>query len=257
MKQLKSIAQIVTKVDGNAVQGLWTVYGVVDSYGDRSHAGLYGSATPYSTRFMFNHDIASPPVAKITRLWEVSAADLPAAVRSAYPEASGGAMVERTYIDTPRGQEVRAAVLAGAITDMSYGFETKRTALTRNAGGANIRELYEVDLIEISDVAVRGAVPGTMSNIAAKAGYRYAGGLAGKAGARHSAADVELLQRIHDDVLALGAACETGKAAKPLWLLKAKLDLFTLQMGVGSSVPRPKTMAEMRQQLRQLEKGVR
>ncbi len=255
MKQLKTFSSIVTKADGNTVQGLWTVYGVVDSYGDRAHAGLPGSARPDGVRFMFNHDLNSVPVAKITRLWEVGAADLPANVRSAYPEATGGAMVERVYLETARGQEVKAAVLAGAITDMSYGFDTKRVGTTRDASGAQIRELYEVDLWEISDVAIRGAVPGTMSNLAAKAGYKYAGGLTTRAGARHSAVDNDLLKRIHDDVVSLGAECGS-KSDVSLWQMKAQLDLLQLSLPTAPIRTRrpvgPLSLAEMRRQLYKL-----
>jgi hypothetical protein len=85
--------------------------------------------------------------------------------------------VKRTYLGTPRAQEVKAAVLAGAVTDMSYGYDTTRVGLTRLPSGEQIRELYAVDLWEFSDVALRGAVPGTMANIAAAKGYTYAGGL--------------------------------------------------------------------------------
>lgn len=44
-----------------------------------------------------------------------------------------------------------------------------------------------------------------------------------KAGARHSAADIKLLQTIHDNALALGAACPDAKA----------VDLDTLRDGLG------------------------
>ncbi|MDP9314078.1 MAG: HK97 family phage prohead protease [Chloroflexota bacterium] len=258
MKQLKTFSSIVTKADGNTVQGLWTVFSVIDSYGDRSHKGLAGNATPNSVRFMFNHDLNSVPVAKITKLWEVGAADLPAQVRSLYPEATGGAMVERVYLETPRGQEVKAAVLAGAITDMSYGFDTKRVGTTRDTSGTQIRELYEVDLWEISDVALRGAVPGTLSNVAAKAGYKYAGGLSTRAGARHSAADNDLLKRIHDDVVSLGADCGSGKSRTQtdLWLMKCQLDLLCISAGIPSTRSGPLTMAEIRRKMREMEFGL-
>ncbi len=177
MKELKTFQSIVTKAAGNTIEGLWTVYGVVDSYGDRAHAGLWRGATPSSVRFMWNHDLEAVPVARITKLLEVGRADLPAAVRARYPEATGGAVVERTYLDTPRAQEVKAAVLAGAVTEMSYAYDPKQTGQGREPNGEQVRELYHVDLFEISDVALRGAVPGTMSNIAAAKGYRYAGGL--------------------------------------------------------------------------------
>ncbi len=61
MKQLKTFSSIVTKADGNTVQGLWTVFNVIDDYGDRSHKGLAGNATPNSVRFMFNHTLIQFP----------------------------------------------------------------------------------------------------------------------------------------------------------------------------------------------------
>ncbi len=95
MKELKTFQSIVTKAAGNTIEGLWTVYGVVDSYGDRAHAGLWRGATPSSVRFMWNHDLEAVPVARITKLLEVGRADLPAAVRSRYPEATSQEGVRR------------------------------------------------------------------------------------------------------------------------------------------------------------------
>ena len=177
MKELKTIPALVVKAEGNTITGLGTLFGVIDSYADRSHPGIFAGATPAGVRFCWNHDTAAVPIATIDSIVEVPRADLPKSVQASYPEATGGVLVKRTYLGTPRAQEVKAAVLAGAVTDMSYGYDTTRVGLTRLPSGEQIRELYAVDLWEFSDVALRGAVPGTMANIAAAKGYTYAGGL--------------------------------------------------------------------------------
>jgi hypothetical protein len=158
MKELKTFPALVVKAEGNTITGLGTLFGVIDSYADRSHPGIFAGATPAGVRFCWNHDTAAVPIATIDSIVEVPRADLPKSVQASYPEATGG-------------------VLAGAVTDMSYGYDTTRVGLTRLPSGEQIRELYAVDLWEFSDVALRGAVPGTMANIAAAKGYTYAGGL--------------------------------------------------------------------------------
>ena len=229
MKELKTIPALVVKAEGNTITGLGTLFGVIDSYADRSHPGIFAGATPSGVRFCWNHDTAAVPIATIDSIVEVPRADLPKSVQASYPEATGGVLVKRTYLGTPRAQEVKAAVLAGAVTDMSYGYDTTRVGLTRLPSGEQIRELYAVDLWEFSDVALRGAVPGTMANIAAAKGYTYAGGF-GKAGARHSAGDREALDRMHADIVALGATCGSGKRSPELARLGAKL--MRLRLGV-------------------------
>lgn len=247
MNELKTINQLTLKVDGDTVKGLATVFGVVDSYGDRSHSGLFANAVPGKVRFLWNHQMDSVPVAVITGLYEIGRADLPTAVRVTLPEATGGVVVERRYLDTARGQEVKAAVVSGAVTEMSYGFDPVRSAMTRAADGTVVRELQLAELWEISDVALRGAVPGTMANMAAKAGYHYSGGLHLRTGARHSAGDSELINTIasaaydlgattvqrldqskHDPLMARGRAFLHSEAQRqpPIWLLKARLALL-------------------------------
>lgn len=239
MKELKTTPALVIKAEGNTITGLGTVFGVIDSYGDRSHPGIFAGAVPARVRFLWNHDMESVPIATIDEIREVPRAELPRSVQADYPDATGGALVKRTYLSTARAQEVKAAVLAGAVTDMSYGYDTKHIAFTNLPSGEQVRELYGVDLWEFSDVALRGAVPGTMANIAAAKGYRYAGGF-GKQGARHSAADREALDRIHADVVALGATCgsggSSGKRAPSMAILQRKLWILEMNtLGINTA----------------------
>lgn len=162
---------------------------------------------------LWNHNtdmFAGPPVAVVKALREVPRDELPEAVLKVAPNATGGAEVIREYLDTPRGNEVLAAIKAGAVTEMSYAYDAIKFDFVTKEDGRQIRNLYEEKLFETSDV-LWGANEATLASkglrpsldILLKQLIAYMAEL--KAGARHSAKDIENLNAIHSMVVDLGA----------------------------------------------------
>lgn len=155
MPEYKSLPQFTKQISDRTVEGVFAVHGNVDDGGDRGHPGLFGEFTAGNRRravFLWQHDAGAPPIATIDRLYEVSGADLPPAVKLYAPDATGGVAVVRTYLDTPRGSEVLAGLKAGAIREMSYAYEPKRWDYEEQAEGGMVRNLYAADLLDVSDV---------------------------------------------------------------------------------------------------------
>jgi hypothetical protein len=156
MPEYKTIPQFTKTITGRTVTGVFCVHGNIDSGRDRSHPGLFGDGSVDGRRravFLWQHDAQSPPIAKIERIYEMERADLPAPVLLYAPDATGGVAVERTYLDTPRGNEVLAGLMAGAITEMSYAYEATKWDFEEIDGEPlPIRNIYKADLYDISDV---------------------------------------------------------------------------------------------------------
>lgn len=143
------------EITDRTVSGVAVVHGNIDDGGDRSHPGLFGDGTVNGRKravFLWQHDSASPPIASIDRIYEVARADLPPPVLLYAPEATGGVIVQRTYLDTPRGSEVLAGIKAGAITEMSYAFEVTRWDQEELDDERPVRNLYTVNPYDFSDV---------------------------------------------------------------------------------------------------------
>lgn len=163
--EYKSTKAVTTGIEDRTVTGIFCVHGNLDegdgwtSRGDRSHPGLFGDFMVDGRRravFLWQHCSMEPPIATIDQLFEVARADLPPAVLSYAPDATGGVAVKRTYLDTPRGNEVMAGLKAGAITEMSYAYEPTRWDFEKEDDTQGyrlpIRNLYQADLYDISDV---------------------------------------------------------------------------------------------------------
>jgi HK97 family phage prohead protease len=159
--EYKSMKAVTMGIEDRTVTGVFCVHGNVDdgdgwSSRDRSHPGLFGDFTVDGRKravFLWQHRSMDPPTATIDRLFEIAAADLPAAVKLYAPDTTGGVAVARTYLDTPRGNEVLAALKGGAVSEMSYAYEVKRWDIEEQEDGAlPIRNIYQADLYDISDV---------------------------------------------------------------------------------------------------------
>ena len=146
--EYKSVKAAVMGVEGRTVTGVFAVHGNVDSGDgwtsrDRSHPGIFGNFTADGRarcKFLWQHRSDQPPIATVDRLFEIAAADLPAAVKL-------------TYLETPRADEVLTGLKAGAITEMSYAYEVTRWDFEEpKDGGLPIRNLYAADLYDVSDV---------------------------------------------------------------------------------------------------------
>ncbi len=178
--EYKSTKAAVMGIEGRTVTGIFAVHGNIDAgdgwmMRDRTHPGLFGDFLVDGRKravFLWQHRSQDPPIATIDKLFEVSAADLPPAVKAYAPDATGGVGVTRTYLDTPRANEVLTGLTASAITEMSYAYEATRWDFEepKDDGGLLIRNIYAAKLFDVSDVNW-GMNPATSADGAK--GYQY------------------------------------------------------------------------------------
>lgn len=146
------------QIEGRVVTGFPSVFGNVDDGGDLIEPGAYVKTLGERgerLRWLWQHDNSQPPTAKILAINEVGRGELPQAVMERFPEASGGLRVMREYLDTPRGNEVLAGLQAGAISEMSIGYDAIAAEYPKDKlqGGRPVRRvLKEIRLWEMSDV---------------------------------------------------------------------------------------------------------
>ena len=150
-------------VNGRTATGLFSLYGNIDSTGDIVHPGAAAGVQASKLLFLWQHDFSSPPTAQIKSVREIGRAQLPQAIRTAYPEATGGLEAEREYLPTPRGEEVLANIKAGVPLGASFGFNAKVYDFTKGPNGEQIRNLRGIEWLELSDV-LWGANPGAMAD---------------------------------------------------------------------------------------------
>lgn len=209
--ELKSMPFAVKAIEGRTVTGITAVMGNVDSGQDRIWPGAFkmtlATRLP-KVRHLWNHDADSPPIAVVKSAREIGRDELPEQVLAVAPEASGGLEVTRKYLDTPRGNEVLEGLKEGAINEMSFAFDAIKVAFTKEEN-RDIRELYELRLWDTSDVnwgmneataAIKGLSLGmSLDYLLNQLEIQL------KAGARHSTADINLLNAIHKASVSLGA----------------------------------------------------
>lgn len=240
MIEYKAEQSFLMGIDGRTATGIFAVHGNVDDGMDRSYPGVFGDYKVGGRSravYLWQHDSEQPPTAKIDRIFEVGRADLPKAVLDYAPMASGGTAVTRTYLSTPRADEVLAGLVSGAISEMSYAYDPQDYKFTTESD-RTIRELYRSDLYDISDVnwgmnpatsadgskrrpiqgehaAVLAAVADYTERSKALATLRAKEGrvLSGESRKRIEAA-VEAMQNAHAALTELLAATEPGKSAQ-------------------------------------------
>lgn len=243
-RELKVGPLYVKAVDPQArtATGIYSVFGNRDTVGDVVWPGAFSKTIQErgpTILHLWRHDDGAPPIAKITAIREVGSGELPDAVKSAAPDATGGLEVTRAYLPTPRGEEVLAALSAGIALQGSFAFDPIKAdfvnaqtgeaiPLGRMMGGMSEWEIYdglaagtitrnlrEVRLWETSDVnwgANEATVAAKSRRDLAALWAELLGELkALKSGARHSAADVKALNEIHHAVVDLGATLCLGK----------------------------------------------
>lgn len=206
--EIKATSHFIKSISDRTVTGIFAVHGNVDSGGDRSWPGAFNKTISDNAsrfRFLWQHDASAPPIAKVDSVTEISRDQLPADVLAKAPDATGGVEITRTYLKTARADEVLTGIQAGALNEMSYAYDAVRFDFTTEAE-KQVRNLYEVRLYEASDVnwGMNAATVGAKCDDIMIA--RFAAYLAEfKAGARHSAADMALLNQIVTNALQLGA----------------------------------------------------
>ena len=203
-----------SSINDRTVTGIFSVFGNMDSYADIIHNGAFSktlSERAGRVLHLWQHDMDAPPIALIDSIREVPRQALPAEVLMRAPTATGGAEVTRTYLDTPRANEVLTAIRSGAPLEMSFAFDAVRFDFEENGDSplGVVRNLRELKLYETSDVNW-GANSAT---VAAKARTStmpigtllHALRAAMKAGARHSTRDTQLINQIAEAAIELGA----------------------------------------------------
>jgi uncharacterized protein len=166
MPEYKTLPQLTKSIADRTVTGIFAVHGNVDDGGDRSHPGAFADSSIKGrdrAAFLWMHDAYAPPTATIDSIRELSKTELPDAVRGFAPDATGAAEVTRTYLETPRGNEILAGLKAGAIDEMSYAYDVAEHSDTTDESGKTVRELYKLRLWDISDVT-HGMNPATLGS---------------------------------------------------------------------------------------------
>ena len=158
MRETKSFGEFKSFDGERVVIGLTSIFGNVDDGGDLIIPGAYRKTLAERgerLRWLWQHDMSQPPVAKIIEIREAARDELPGEVLAKFPEANGGLLVKREYLDTPRGNEVLAGLRAGAISEMSIGYDAIQADYPEGfavAGRPVRRRLKEIRLWECSDV---------------------------------------------------------------------------------------------------------
>ena len=216
-REFKNLPYFEMKADGEPGRirvGVCAVFGNIDSYGDRILPGAFTKTIKEGkarVKHLWNHDFSEPPTAVVLELKEVGRDELPQAVLDFAPEATGGLVVTREYLDTEMGEEVLKGIDAGAITEMSFGFDVISYELVTE-GEMTVRNLKELRLYDTSDVlwGMNGAAVSTGAKHALPLGVIAQNLVSAvaevKAGRRNASADQVLIDAIHQAAVDLGCS---------------------------------------------------
>lgn len=213
MPEFKSLPGTIKAIEGRTVVGIASVFGNVDSADDRIWPGAFAKTlTERASKFrhLWNHDFFSPPTARLDKVAEVGRDALPEKILALAPDAMGGLEVTRTYLDTPRGNEVLAGIEAGAIDEMSIGLDAMKFDFAE-VDGRRVREIREIRLWDTSDVlwGMNEATTAAKLHMPIDLLLKHLE-MALKAGARHSSTDTKLLNSIHKAAVELGCTSCKG-----------------------------------------------
>lgn len=166
MPEYKTLPHFTKEISERTVIGLPVIHGNVDEGGDRSWPGSFADIKVNGrdrARFLWQHNSNDPPVAVINYVREIPRTELPPKVLDYAPNATGAVEISRTYLDTPRGNEILIGLTAGAIEEMSYAYEIP-------PGGSDmeevddrpVRNIRKVRIYDFSDVN-HGMNPATVA----------------------------------------------------------------------------------------------
>lgn len=221
-REHKSFPFAVKAISGREVTGIFSVFGNLDEHNDRIWPGAFSKTLQERGNrilHLWQHDFGSPPIAVVKSIREISRAELPSDVLNRAPDAMGGAEVVREYLDTPRADEVLAAIKAGSPLEMSFAFDAVKYDFEELPDAKyewqQLRNLRELRLYETSDVlwGANGATVGSKSALAVPLDFllrQLSERLSQisdeiKAGQRHNAEDVRRINDIAQLALDLGA----------------------------------------------------
>jgi len=138
------------------VEGIVSVFGNVDDGGDVIMPGAFTKTIQERAsriRGLWQHNINQPPIGKTLALTEVGRDALPPEVLAKAPGASGGLKLQAQILPTTLGNDVLIGLRAGAINEMSFGFEVIKEDISYPEGvDRPIRVIREVRLWEWSPV---------------------------------------------------------------------------------------------------------
>jgi HK97 family phage prohead protease len=205
------------KLPNRTRAGIYAVMGNRDSIGDRIANGAFAKTHKEGRKnivHLWDHGQGEMtlPTATIDDLYEIGKSDLPDEVLASSPEATGAAVVVRTYLDTPYSNHLLAAVDSGAIKQMSFAYaipKGKSEQIAEEIKGEQLttRIIREVKQFDTSDVrwGANGATIAQFKSLFAMPaldGKTFFQKLATlltemKAGAHNGPVDIILLQQIH------------------------------------------------------------
>jgi len=145
IKACPQIGHIKANSEGRTIFGYASIFGNVDSYGDRVVKGAFkktirerGPKGSNQVKFLWNHNPMEIPVGVITEL----------------KEDDIGLYYEARILRTPKGDELLEAVREGAINRNSFGYSIikAKTAEAEDFNGEEVQDLHELKLYEISPV---------------------------------------------------------------------------------------------------------
>lgn len=218
----KALPHQVKAIEGRTVTGVFSVFGNRDSYDDIIEPGAFAATIAQrgaQVLHLWQHCMEEPPIARVESLREITRKELPPQIQARFPDALGGVEVARTYLDTPRANEVFANLLAGVPLQMSFAFEPVRFSITEDdqADWGFTRRIQELRLYETSDVnwganeatvaSKRAWVPdgaAEAKELKSLLGALEAMRADAKAGKRHSKVDMAMLNSIHRCAVDLG-----------------------------------------------------
>lgn len=156
--EYKAIDHFTKEINDRTVTGLAAIIGNRDGGSDIIHKGAFRKTIKENSgriKHLWMHDPWQPPTAVIKGLAEIGVDDLPDELKARHPDAVGGLEVAREYLNTPRGEEVFAGIRAGAVSEMSIGYDAIKFDFSEIEEGElkiPVRNLREVRLWDTSDV---------------------------------------------------------------------------------------------------------
>ena len=145
--ETKTLSLELKADDAGTVEGYGSVFGGVDTYGDRIVPGAFAkSLTVRKPKMLWQHNM-----------------DKPIGVWDEIVEDDKGLRLKGRLAATPQAQEARELVKMGAMDGLSIGFRT-----TSDEMEGNTRLLKEIDLWEVSFVTIPADSAATLTGIKAQ-----------------------------------------------------------------------------------------
>lgn len=147
--------------DQGLVEHLVAVFGNVDDGGDIIHPGAFRKTIierQGKIRVLDQHatDSVMRVIGKPIAMREITADELPQAVKDAYPEATGALLAQTQYLmNTPEGRGAFERIKAGAVGEYSFGYDAVDSDFGRavkDGEEITVRNLRQLRLWEYSPV---------------------------------------------------------------------------------------------------------